>query len=43
MLKFETKSPGMLFVNIWGRKVITISTKQQTIEIPKSLLHYEHE
>jgi regulator of protease activity HflC (stomatin/prohibitin superfamily) len=32
------KSPGMLFVNIWGRKVITITTKQQTIEIPKSVV-----
>jgi len=32
------KSPGMLFVNIWGRKVIAISTKQQTIEIPKSVV-----
>lgn len=32
------KSPGMLFVNIWGRKVLTITTKQQTIEIPKSVV-----
>jgi len=32
------KSPGMLFVNVWGRKVITITTKQQTIEIPKSVV-----
>lgn len=32
------KQPGMLFVNLWGRKVITISTKQQTIEIPKSVV-----
>ena len=32
------KSPGMLFVNIWGRKVITVTTKQQTIEIPKSVV-----
>jgi len=31
-------SPGMMFVNIWGRKVITITTKQQTIEIPKSVV-----
>ncbi|MCK4998123.1 MAG: hypothetical protein KAS23_01260 [Anaerohalosphaera sp.] len=32
------KRPGMLFVNLWGRKVITISTKLQTIEIPKSVV-----
>ena len=32
------KLPGMLFVNIWGRKVITVTTKQQTIEIPKSIV-----
>ena len=32
------KQPGMLFVNLWGRKVITITTKQQTIEIPKSVV-----
>ncbi len=32
------KLPGMSFVNIWGRKVITITTKQQTIEIPKSIV-----
>lgn len=32
------KEPGMLFVNIFGRKVITVSTKQQTIEIPKSVV-----
>ena len=32
------KKPGMLFVNIFGRKIITVSTKQQTIEIPKSVV-----
>jgi len=32
------KQPGMLFVNVFGRKVITVSTKQQTIEIPKSVV-----
>lgn len=32
------KEPGMLFVNVFGRKVITVSTKQQTIEIPKSVV-----
>ena len=32
------KQPGMLFVNLWGRKVIIISTKQQTIEVPKSVV-----
>ncbi|MBN1124002.1 MAG: hypothetical protein JXA82_03270 [Sedimentisphaerales bacterium] len=31
-------TPGMLFVNLWGRKVITVTTKQQTIEIPKSVV-----
>ena len=30
--------PGMLFINVWGRKVLTITTKQQTIEIPKSVV-----
>ena len=28
----------MLFVNVFGRKVITVSTKQQTIDIPKSVV-----
>ena len=37
-LRRVLKVPGMLFVNIWGRKVITITTKQQTIEIPKSVV-----
>ena len=32
------KKPCLMFVNLFGRKVITISTKQQTIEIPKSVV-----
>lgn len=32
------KRPCLMFVNLWGRKIITISTKQQTIEIPKSVV-----
>jgi regulator of protease activity HflC (stomatin/prohibitin superfamily) len=30
------KSPGLTFINVFGRKVITISTKQQAIEISKT-------
>ncbi|MCU0963050.1 MAG: SPFH domain-containing protein [Pirellulaceae bacterium] len=30
------KSPGLSFINLFGRKVITISTKQQAVEINKT-------
>ncbi len=30
------RRPGLKFIPLWGRKVIRISTKQQTIEIPKT-------
>jgi len=32
------KTPGLCFVNLWGSKVITVSTKQQTIEIHKAVV-----
>lgn len=30
------KKPGLLFINMWGRKAITISTKRQAIEIHRT-------
>jgi len=32
------KSPGLSWVNMWGRKVIKISTKKQAIDIPRSVV-----
>lgn len=32
------KSPGLSWVNVWGRKVIRISTKQQAIEVNRTVV-----
>ena len=32
------RSPGLSWVNLWGRKVIKISTKKQAIDIPRSVV-----
>jgi regulator of protease activity HflC (stomatin/prohibitin superfamily) len=31
-------SPGLYFINIWGRKVMTVSTKRQTLELPRTVV-----
>lgn len=30
------RKPGLKFIPVWGRRVIRISTKQQTIDVPKT-------
>ncbi|MEM7181241.1 MAG: SPFH domain-containing protein [Spirochaetota bacterium] len=35
-LRKVLKTPGLSFINFWGRKVLTVTTKQQAIEIHKT-------
>ncbi|MCB9897059.1 MAG: SPFH domain-containing protein [Planctomycetes bacterium] len=35
-LRGVIKEPGIVWVNLWGRKVITVSTKRQTLELPRT-------
>ncbi len=32
------KKPGLYWVNIWGRKVIAVSTKRQTLDLPRTVV-----
>lgn len=32
------KRPGLSFIPIWGRKIIRVSVKQQTIDVPKTVV-----